>query len=123
MTPEQQRIAIAEVCGWSVWSTKLGEWTLQGPGGRRHERFTAWDVAWSANCIPDYLNDLNCIHEAEKMLGSLDSKELYAKYLISIVLETNEDGIPATRAGCFAISHATAAQRAEAFLKAKGLWK
>jgi hypothetical protein len=100
MTPEAQRIAIAEACGW------------------KRNQFP--DIAWShgdlvhassVRGLPDYLNDLNAIHEAEKIciVGSFD-------------MEYREDLEPLC--GQYAvIYHATAAQRAEAFLKTLGLWE
>lgn len=61
---------------------------------------------------PDYLNDLNAMHEAEKVLGEPKCYE-YVDYLPSHYQgRTN-----------FALAHATAAQRAEAFLRTLNLWE
>lgn len=81
MTPEQQRIAIAEVCGWEPVSDDQ---------------------------LPNYLKDLNAMHEAEKTIKGTSSWRTY-KYELSLM---PIDEI-----------HATAAQRAEAFLLTFGLWK
>ena len=55
MTPEAQRIAIAEACGWSYEKNET-----YAPDG------AFW---WSKNPeFPDYLNDLNAMHEAENTL-------------------------------------------------------
>lgn len=64
------------------------------------------------NC-PDYCNDLNAMHKAEKTLPDLN---LYRRFLYLVVLEdpTNKGNEPA---------FATANQRAEAFLRILGLWK
>lgn len=70
----------------------------------------------------DYTNDLNAMHKAEQIFSTLDMRELYVSQLISIVLKINTKGIPATFAGCFALAFASAAQRAEAFLKILGKW-
>ena len=70
--------------------------------------------------VPDYFNDLNAMHEA---VMTLDRKTLaysnYCSHVQQIVAiqnsKTNEPGIQAI--------DATAAQRAEAFLRALNLWK
>lgn len=53
MSPESQQIAIAEACGYE---RRLdGYWREKGMVG---------------SCgIPDYLNDLNAMHEAERAIG------------------------------------------------------
>jgi hypothetical protein len=60
MNKEKQRQVIAEFCGWS-----LQDW----PGtsmGKKWRRGDQWRGLWS---LPDYLNDLNAMHEAEKKLS------------------------------------------------------
>lgn len=56
--------------------------------------------------LPDYLNDLNAIHEAEKLIMD-ESSIIYVEYLGQISCPW----------------HATAAQRAEALLKTIGKWE
>ena len=102
MTPEQQRIAIAEACGWkrddSLFTRSQG-W--RGPQGQ-----------WYSPLPPDYLNDLNAMHEAEKVLMDYcDGWEDYC-HKIKRHFVTSDGAI-----------RATAAQRAEAFLKTLNLWK
>ena len=93
MTQEQKRIAIAEACGWN--EMRDGRWKL----GDQVERF-----------LPDYLNDLNAVHELEKILeGGLRST--YDAWL----------GITAKQDHCF-IWETTAAQRCEAIGKTLNLW-
>jgi hypothetical protein len=88
MTPEQQRIAIAEVC---PFVEKYGKGEL------------LW--RWQGRLIYfDPLNDLNAMHEAEKVV-----KRVWGKY----VKQLNAIADPAC---------ATAAQRAEAFLRTLNLW-
>jgi hypothetical protein len=58
------------------------------------------------NDVPDYLSDLNAMHEAEKVL-TLEQKSVYCLELNKLIYGM-----------C-----ATAAQRAEAFLKTLGLWE
>jgi hypothetical protein len=95
MNKEQQRIAIAEACGFkcSEYSDELGQLVAE---------FT-----------PDYLNDLNAMHEAEKVLR--DDREAAFRGWLWLA-----HGQPEMRC---AIVHATAAQRAEAFLKTIGKWE
>lgn len=56
----------------------------------------------------DYCNDLNAIHAAESSLS----------VSASVLMEGNLD-----ERGCWPIWHATARQRAEAFLRTVGKWK
>ena len=61
--------------------------------------------------IPEYLSDLNAMHDAEKVLQDGQWMD-YSNVLIDVV--------PCSRRGMI---HATAAQRAEAFLKTIGKWE
>ena len=91
MTPESQRIAIAEACGLT---------------GYLHS-------------LPDYLSDINAMNEAEKMLT--DAQYIYfAAELNACWFHDN----PQTdkRVGILRSASATAAQRAEAFLRTLNLW-
>lgn len=109
MNAEQQRIAIAEACGFEPPFTERmtscgcdGQWDLYDANGRR---------------IPDFLNDLNAIHEAEKTLKRHQWVE-YKAHLDELIPEIDDAAFTLSR-----IIHATAAQRSEAFLKTLGLWK
>ena len=104
MTPEEQRIAIAEACG-----IKPPYKIEQGLDGKDWQaRKTIWT-------IPDYLNDLNAMHEAEKLLKS----EQHFTFQVELARVINTTTYPLN----FALLHATSAQRAEAFLKTLNLWK
>jgi hypothetical protein len=96
MKPEQQRIAIAEACGW-----------------RRRGR-DIWDNApFPPQKLlepPDYLHDLNAMHEAEKVL--------FPKHEAKWAMIISEVCGHSWRI----IYTATATQRAEAFLKTIGKW-
>ena len=100
MNPEQQRIAIAKACGWLQSRTcHWGGWWYLKKGKRAYQQTP-----------PDYLNDLNAMHDAEIQLEAEDNhaygcycSELYEKYGNTVSL--------------------TAAQRAEAFLRTLNLWK
>ena len=98
MTEEQQRIAIAEACGWSYEKNET-----YAPDG------AFW---WSKNPeFPDYLNDLNAMNEAENVLTGYPQRVTYYETLSKIV------GYLA-----FEFVRATASQRAEAFLRTIGKW-
>lgn len=99
MTPEAQRIAIAEACGWKKGTT--GFWKDPDKSGYYPS--------------PDYLNDLNAMHEAEKVLGDFGTP-VWRRYQNHIA--KGDVAVP-----CGVIAHATAAQRAEAFLRTFNLWK
>ena len=99
MKPEQQRIKIAEACGWKNIKMGMNGITLLGGiGGRRKP-------------IPDYLNDLNAMHEAEKVLDIVVERGEYREYLSFIT------------GGEVEMIYATAAQRAEAFLRTLDKWE
>jgi hypothetical protein len=95
MKPELQRIRIAEACGFDK-----SHWLELGGG----------IVLGTSACLPDYPNDLNAMHEAEVVIIKLGYT----------AIRTYEDLLQKQIAN---IIFATAAQRAEAFLKALNLWK
>jgi hypothetical protein len=101
MTPEAQRIAIAEACGWHSMDYKsvLGIMGMKGP-------------MRGFMLVPDYLNDLNAMHEAEKVLTFEQYHHEYIPRLEKV----------STRDKCSMYS-TTAAQRAEAFLRTIGKWQ
>jgi hypothetical protein len=100
MTPEQQRIALAEACPTIV--------------GERHGKEIKWFWqdslgTWRACHRNDPLNDLNAMHEAEKVL--VEHPGLYWFALAKVVGCSLKD-----------VACASAAQRAEAFLRTLNLW-
>ena len=108
MTHEAQRIAIAEACGWKPG----GSGKTWGDGQTFGIPPNGEDWHWQE--MPDYYNDLNAMHAAEKALTRQQQTE-YAYQLSEIVAPiTAED---------WCIAHATAAQRAEAFLRTLNLWR
>ena len=113
MTPEAQRIAMAEFCGW----TDIKECSCKKVPRGTHA------ASDREGHLPDYLTDLNAMHEAEKVLNNRD-KIRYATCLFNEVLgaPVSVETANASRDGFFAHIHATAAQRAEAFLCTLGLW-
>lgn len=125
MTREAQRVAIGIACGWKcagypdqILATKGWQFAYQffiNPTG---------DIV-SHNSIPDYLNDLNAMHEAEKML-TYEQNEQFVFWLNHIhpsadihTAEKKRD----LRLDVFDLCHSPASQRAEAFLRTLGLWQ
>ena len=108
MNEELQRIKIAEACGWTDFSRAKHEGAIQY--GRKPLSYSdSWEV-------PDYLNDLNAMHEAERVLNR-NQQNTYINIL---------DGMPDYKCPVhhdFQWCCSTAAQRAEAFLKTFGLWE
>jgi hypothetical protein len=94
MTDEQINAAIAEACGWRK-EDGVYMWTANGIDCTY---FELWDWA----------NDLNAMHEAEKVF---DCPELYDGNLIKVC------------GGVQYMWHATARQRAEALLRTLGKWE
>jgi hypothetical protein len=68
--------------------------------------------------IPDYCNDLNAIHEAVLSVLNVASSQLNWDYC-RILGEVTGSGEHVTTA----LVHATAAQRAEAFLRTINKWE
>ena len=102
MTLEKQRIAIATACGWTEISSRC-MWGLPP---------FAIDCG-TEDCLkhlPDYLNDLNACHEMEKALT-----DIQRGYYWDHLKDMTDEG--------FDQLHATAPQRAEAFLRTLGLWE
>ena len=110
MKEQEQRIAIAEACGWHV---SYDPPHYQGMHPVLHQ---ADDTPVQ---LPDYLNDLNAMHEA------ICSSELHTNNGLAFsylnLLTEIVGGKPDYQ--CMALIQATAAQRAEAFLKTLNLWK
>ena len=110
MTREQQRIAIAEACGWTVTHWKVNPFDVIA---------TKDGTEYLLKHLPDYLNDLNAMHEAEKVL-TVAQRITYANQ-IGVVLSGGSVGraIP----NWWFIHEATASHRAEAFLRTIGKWE
>jgi len=120
MTPQEQRIAIAEACGYThVRIVK----SLDGPPDHCIGHHPA-----QPHSIPDYLNDLNAMHEVEMVLNATQLVA-YVKHLAAIhptfcvdVLDDRDPDGDWHYEMSFLIT-ATAAQRAEAFLRTIGKWE
>lgn len=74
---------------------------------------------FNQNQLPDFVHDLNAMHEAEK---TLTPEQVWA-YCCELGHLTGAGGDPEFEAAEWAEVHATAPQRCEAFLKVHNKWK
>ena len=121
MNQEKQRIAIAAACGWEQ-SPDGKKWRIPYRSSYRFRRKIG-DQFYYTNEVPDYLNSLDAMHRAVHTLWTLDP---YFGQAFSIKLTEVVTGLAYSAqvaAECLEdMITATAAQRAEAFLKTLGLW-
>jgi hypothetical protein len=121
MTPDAQRIAIAEACGWVEHEINSDSWYKNS--GHKFSAPTGTSPFLGRHSLPDYLTDLNAMHEAEKGLTD-DQQKLYIENLMNDEPTKgdycNEYLWDSVYAFC---THATAADRAKAFLKTIGKWE
>jgi hypothetical protein len=113
MKPEQQRIAIAEACGFKKEIGVTG--------------FVRWrDKEGLRDYLPNYCNNLGAMNEAEETLTD-EQLYLYGNILDRVTLPENKKEmayIHGPEAGMYPeLFRATAAQRAEAFLRTVGRWE
>lgn len=102
MTPEEMRIAIAEKCGWVE---VVGCFKWKGDQKDPPKQFMR-----GCGHLPDYLNDLNAMHDAEKTLNPDAHHNMWCEYIKNLSAVT----------GVVYCINATAVQRAEAFCRT--LW-
>jgi len=111
MNEEQQRIAIAEACGWKPMECR----------NCRPKPCSCDTDKPNHNSPPNYLNDLNAMHEAEQTLWEKDwtSRQDFVDNLARILSPIHgyrkQSGLD--------LLDATAAQRAEAFLRTINKWE
>jgi hypothetical protein len=126
MTPEKQRVAIAKFCGWKYCDAFLGQDKMSGgrskgwKPGQIHEGFVS--------ILPDYLHDLNAMHEAEKFLTPTQEEhyvERLSGALMSAAYENDDDErwLKSNLSSTDSTYRATAPQRAEALLHTINKWK
>lgn len=103
LTNEQKRVAIAECCGWKLnpakHAAKILDWIHEPTG---HTGYFP----------PDFLNSLDAIAQAEATLSE-GERRTYFYHLFGT--QRLDDG------DLWKAVHATATQRADAFLKVKGI--
>lgn len=115
MSPEAQRIAIAEACGWKDvgWNKRNPAWPVLD-GIDPHSKLPYREK------IPNFTNDLNAMHEAEKVLTGFQWYD-WCQCIHGLTSESKKDLWDT--ASIIEIQQATAAQRCEAFLRCLNLWK
>lgn len=106
MTPTEINIAIAEACGWKPRNYCNGYYRDDAEG-------------WIES-LPDYYNDINAMHEAENGLDEEQRDELMRKVYVLLDVEGTDTGDTYPD---YKLYHATAPQRAEAFLRTIGKWR
>lgn len=105
MTPEAQRIAIAEACGWTKVPNSRGK--------RWCRHYLCLGPHHSLGSLPDYLSDLNAMRDAWNAMKVIEREDFFDE-LAKL--------IPATE-GMSGIANAKASLRAEAFLRTLNLWQ
>lgn len=120
MSPEAQHIAIGTAVGLADIKASYG-FTFDAP----HYLVAYCSMGDVRALVPFYTNDLNAMHEAEGILAG-DRKITFLNILAEIAGwhgdEISLEGYAAHTPELFAFVHATASQRAEAFLKTLNLW-
>jgi hypothetical protein len=114
MTNQEKRIKIAEICGW----TQIENTHTIVAGGVWRGYPPKMQIIGEKELIPDYLNDLNTMASAEKILTVKQAGE-YCNNLIAIVYQ-GELSCPDFRDNsymCFLVLRASAEQKADAFLQ------
>jgi len=132
MSPEEQRIAIAEACGWRLkWQNQGGALLLETkPQGH------CWEVWFNPDrrtinsqghevYPPNYLSNLNEMRLVQETLTNPE----WPRYLAELNGFSNADEWWADMSdldkldAMRVIASSTAKEKAEAFLKVKGLWR
>lgn len=116
MTPEAQRIAIAEACGWIPFPHPDYKGGILLP--------YKWSRSGTEHSIkpPDYLRDLNACAQMEEMLTQEQINDYQRRLYLLVSGQSPDDYAHWSDFGAEFTAHATAAQRCEAFLRTKGLW-
>jgi hypothetical protein len=140
MTDQEINIKIAELCGWSLTLNTKGRFPLADEGytlrkdgnGITQVHIDGYNKkeAWNKiiHILPNYCNDLNAMHEAEKVLrwnGKRDLTVEYSRCIYHIIDRESGEQFSELVSDPTPISSlllcATARQRAEAFLKVNNI--
>jgi len=125
MTPEQQRIAIARACGWTAEQDSNGYWrAVSHKHGNAVELWLSERNVWSVG-IPDYLNDLNAMHEAKQMLINKGLMWQFANQIIGTTCCAKGLSLQKLEQQDYLVflASSTAELEAEAFLRTLDLWQ
>lgn len=116
MDKKKQRIKIAETCGWKKIKEPESAKNSWGCGSEFPEY-------WFDYQLPDYLNDLNAMNEAERFLENNHLSKAFV-YVAELKRKINKDAKSRySFVGDFRLINAKPAQKSEAFLKALELWE
>jgi hypothetical protein len=103
MSPEKQRVAIAEACGWT--DTQI----IDGKYGQTD--------------VPDYPHDKNAMQDAKKVLWDNGYMLEFVNQLVGITAKRYRRDKLTPDDYLILVANATAEQEAEAFLQTLGLWQ
>jgi hypothetical protein len=132
MTPLAQRIAIAKALGATININKYPIWTevqVLVNSKTNPEHWNAYKVnnpeeSNSTHNLPNYLSDLNAMHEAELWLISQSLEDDYLMELGNITgANTVVEHWFEHSSGRTKVALAPCSQRAEAFLRTLSLWE
>ena len=108
MKDNEMRIAIAETCGWRHFDlSPQQDYAWMKPTGETANK----------SDMPYYLNDLNAMHEVESLLTNTELDSMHEH--LAHVMDTMNSQVNDRKH----IWRSTARQHAEAFLRAKNLYK
>ena len=110
MTEKEINIVIAEACGW-IWHGDAS-WT-------KDPNNFYWKKDLNYRTLPDYLNDLNAMHDAERLLDD----DQWLEYMLNLQDVLQRDPYRGKWIVCQDNMHSTAAQRAKAFVITIGKYK
>jgi hypothetical protein len=116
MTDREINIAIAEFCGWKP-SDPRGNWCH--PSNWSLAKNGAYSVWVGSDKLPNYVEDLNAMHEAESILSH--ALHVIFRKLLWEEIQSGRDDDDAEQDERYFVS-ATASQRAESFLRTLGIW-
>ena len=121
MKPEEQRIAIAEACGWRWVALRQQEGLCDEVRGCPPDVDC---IGLNERYVPNHPNDLNAIHEAITQHGNgpqwMEFRSEFTRNLLEVV-RRGPNYLDGTASWYFAT--ATPMQLAEAFLRTLNLWK
>ena len=115
MTPQAQNIAIAQACGWEeIRVDDNGRLSGLSPINIKQGFNDPDNHSWF---VPNYTTDLNAMREAIMSQGKGVQCDINC-YLLYKTFDASSNPM-----GWHKVANATAAQRAEAFLRTLNLWE
>ena len=121
LTPEEQRIKVAELCGWKYIEYRndlhpfCAKGNEEGLYGLPQHDSPGSNGVFGDQLVPDFLNDLNAMAEAEAIMSS-EQYQWFVRHLYGVVIGTRIKTDLLITPVVALLVKATAAQRAEAFV-------